>query len=97
MTVPLMRRVVSGRLPVLIGVWLLLLQSCSLLEHNRYAVPGHYPPSNHWVPAQPAACSGCGGSGRGADYLAGQGFSPNTPGFRSSVCPRCGGSGRSAW
>jgi hypothetical protein len=40
-------------------------------------------------------CSGCGGSGRGSDYLRRQGL-PQAPGFSQGQCPRCYGSGKSS-
>jgi hypothetical protein len=54
---------------------------------------GYSTPASRPVTAQRVTCSGCGGSGKGAAFLSGQGYSPSTPGFKDSACPRCNGRG----
>jgi hypothetical protein len=49
-------------------------------------------PSGAPYQAQQRVCSGCGGSGRGSDYLTRQNL-PQAPGYSSGSCPRCGGAG----
>jgi len=39
-------------------------------------------------------CDGCGGSGRGSDYLLRKGLPPDTPGFGQGKCPKCNGTGK---
>jgi hypothetical protein len=77
-----MKRVI---LVMMVGAVLCTLTGCGLLDGKRQ--PG-------WIPVkQMVVCSGCGGSGNGADYLQYQGY-PQVAGFSDGPCPRCGGFGK---
>jgi hypothetical protein len=72
--------------PLLSSILLLPLAACGLLEPLP---PGAPRPQM----INQATCSGCGGSGMGADFLRRQGL-PQAPGYSEGECPRCGGTGR---
>ncbi len=67
------------------------LSGCMLLD--TMPNPNHNFSSGGGNQMMQSACSGCGGSGRGSDFLSRQGL-PQAPGYSQGRCPRCNGTGR---